>query len=581
MKTPLIIQALASLIKFIAWELIIVLLLIFTLTHYFIDEEKTIRADGLGYYDYLPSIFIYHDFVRLNTNTNTHPDLYHRIEKTGVYIDYYNTKVNKYPCGTALLLSPFYGLTSLLSNKNDIDGYTIPFHKAVHYAAVFYLFLTLLFLKKLLLLYNIEKINIILTQLFLVFSTSILHYTKQEASFSHVYSLFAITTFIYFSKAYFLTYRNRYFYWACIFIALILILRQINIIIIFIIPFLAGSSENFKRGIATVLNRTSMLLKGSFIFLCIISIQCLAWYLQTSYLFVYSYQNESFDFFNPEIINILFSYKKGLFVYAPILAVAMIALVKLFLSKRHYEAVSWLLFFSVCTYVLSSWWSWYYGCSYGLRAYIDFYSVFFILFALLLNQMRLLIKIPLLILCALTIPLNLIQTFQYQGYILHWMNMDQEKYWKVFLKTEDKYKGLVWKASYDYSKYDTLDVIHLNNVSLIPYQEKTLLYISADSIKNQQLCTTIQLSFSNTFDKENNARFTLDINNDEDIKNYYYHTPPLIHFAEDKFGTYHKGFYNFELHGLTPNRTINLIVSNQANTLYLKDLQLVFLKPKL
>ena len=33
----------------------------------------------------------------------------------------------------------------------------------------------------------------------------------------------------------------------------------------------------------------------------------------------------------------------------------------------------------------------------------------------------------------LTIPISVIQTYQYKEYILHWIDMDKEKFWKVFL----------------------------------------------------------------------------------------------------------------------------------------------------
>ncbi len=577
MNIKLTIYTFLKFIQFIAWELLITTILFLTLTIYFYNGENTIKSDGEGYYDYLPSIFIHHDFIRLNTDQNSHPKKYNRIaSKKDIYIDYHDKKVNKYPCGTSILLAPFYGIAARISHntEHNSDGYTSIFHIWVFYAALFYLFITLLFLKKLLLLYDIDKLTIFLSQIFIIFSTSILEYSNQEASFSHIYSLFAITAFFFFCKKYFLSYRSNYFYWACLFLGLIILLRQVNIIIIFFIPFLAGSPKNLKTGIEEVFKRTSMLLKGLLLVLGLISIQCIAWHLQTGHLFLYSYQNEGFNFSNPELLNILFSYKKGLFVYAPILGISLLGLVKLCLNKQYYLAGTWLLFFSVCTYVLSSWWSWYYGCSYGLRAYIDFYIVFFILFALLLNHLRLWLKIPLLAICFLTIPINLIQTYQYQCYILHWIDMDQEKYWKVFLETDDKFRGIVWKKKYDYANHETLEVIDLYNEHLIPNQEKTLLQISSNRIKNQNLCTIIQLSFYNSFEKKNNTSFTLE------IKNEYSHTTHLIQYAEEEFGTYHKGLYDFNINGLNPNQIISLVVSNKEDTVSLKDIKLVFLKQK-
>jgi len=567
--------------KSYVWEILIIILLNFMFVNYFVTNETTIKSDGEGYYDYLPSLFIRHDFIRLHTNQKSHPQLYERINEKKCYNDYQGLKVNKYPCGTALLLTPFYGIATIISNNTEpnSDGYEIVYHKWVLYAALFYVFLTLLFFKKILALYNIDYVNITLSQFFLVFSTSILHYANQEAAFSHVYSLFAITAFMYFSKAYFINYRNKNFYWACLFLGLIIILRQVNVIIIFIIPFLAESPENLKTGFETVFKRTSVLIKGIAITACLISIQCIAWYLQTGSLFVYSYQNESFNFFKPELINILFSYKKGLFVYAPILVIALLGLVRLFLNKKFYLAYTWLLFFSVCTYVLSSWWSWFYGDSFGLRAYIDFYSIFFIIFAILLNHLNLWIKTPLLIICLLTVTLNIIQTYQYKAFILHYKNMDKQKYWDIFLKTDDKYIGLVWKIKYDYSDYDTLDVIQMNTISIRPQQEKNILSITCDSIKNHDKCTLIQVSFLNSFNESNNSWIEFDMTNTTNsMYNFNNNNIPLINFKEDKFETYQKGLYNFKTTSLRPNSVLKLIVHNQEDTLLLKKFKVIFFK---
>ena len=38
---------------------------IFSINNYIGNVEKTINADGIGYYDYLTSIFIYNDFIFL------------------------------------------------------------------------------------------------------------------------------------------------------------------------------------------------------------------------------------------------------------------------------------------------------------------------------------------------------------------------------------------------------------------------------------------------------------------------------------------------------------------------------------
>lgn len=42
---------------------------------------------------------------------------------------------------------------------------------------------------------------------------------------------------------------------------------------------------------------------------------------------VYTYGDVSFDFLHPQISNVVFSFRKGLFVYTPMLFFAMVAFI--------------------------------------------------------------------------------------------------------------------------------------------------------------------------------------------------------------------------------------------------------------
>ena len=148
-------------------------------------------------------------------------------------------------------------------------------------------------------------------------------------------------------------------------------------IVVLALPFLAGSWPVLKSGFLNVFKRPKFLALGLGTFLLIVAVQLYVWYLQTGDWLVYSYQNESFDFANPHFIEILFSYKKGLFVYTPIAFLAFVSITWFIKKEKRFIFWTWLLFFVLVTYILSSWWSWFYGCSFGLRAYIDFYGLIF------------------------------------------------------------------------------------------------------------------------------------------------------------------------------------------------------------
>ncbi|HOT89793.1 MAG TPA: hypothetical protein PL028_09660, partial [Bacteroidales bacterium] len=151
---------------------------------------------------------------------------------------------------------------------------------------------------------------------------------------------------------------------------------------------------------------------------------------------VYSYGDEGFNFMSPQIFNILFSYKKGLFLYTPILLLSLTGAYFLWKNAR-FEFYSFFGFFFLITYILSSWWCWYYGGSFSSRVYVEYIAVFMILLGTLIERVnRKWIRnmfissiIALIVICQ-------IQTYQYRYYLIHWSEMTKEKYWDVFMKIE-------------------------------------------------------------------------------------------------------------------------------------------------
>ncbi len=319
--------------------------------------NKTISGDGVGYYEYLPSIFIHNDFVKKNSSDEEIADFIERTKNFGVYNKIDDKWVNKYPCGTALLESPFFFIAKILTPTENSyeDGYQKPFHQAIYLAAVFYVLLSIVFLRKLLSLYGFKLFTICFSQILMILSTSIVQYATLNASFSHIFSLFAITAFMYFIKLFFSQLNNRAFLIACILLGTIIIIRQINGFIILFVPFLAGSWENFSNGVLFLFKKWHFLFVGIILCFLVISIQLFAWYFQTGYFIVYSYQGEGFNWLEPRIIDILFSYRKGLFIYAPITFIGLFGLIYFVKEKKYFELFSWIFFFGTLSYLLSSW----------------------------------------------------------------------------------------------------------------------------------------------------------------------------------------------------------------------------------
>lgn len=539
---PLILQ------QFI-FELLLIILMVFVVVNHISPVKENVRADGVGYYDYLPSIFIHSDLVRKDKPKDEFPELYTRINRTNGYVPYNNKyMVNKYPCGTAVLELPFFAgayLTTGSFDDKSHNGYQQPFQKAVFISTLFYLLLSLIFLKKLFKLYHIKGSIIVFLQVLIVFATPVLYYSTFESSFSHIYSLFGITASLYSIKKFFITKQMNYFLMFSLLLGLIFILRQINIVVILFFPFLAGSIEEIKNGVRILLKEYKKFIVGVFLFFAVFFIQSLMWYLQTGTFILFSYQGEGFDFLNPHFIDILFSYQKGLFVYTPLLLSIFVALLWFLFRKEYYMVLTWLVFFVPVTYLFSSWGSWSYGASFGLRAYIEFFGIFFLPVAMMMNKLSLKFVLPLAFVMLLTVPVNIIQTYQYKKFILHWYLMDKDKYWKVFLKTAERYDGLLWKKKINTDEYKIVKEINVGDVTVDKNSKDVLCKVYSSDIPDFNKVRIVQVLIDQDFEPDNRTVIALWFKDAEKGTLYYSDVVYLLRYHEKKLNEWQTGLFNY------------------------------------
>ncbi|MCD4709695.1 MAG: hypothetical protein K8R52_02540 [Bacteroidales bacterium] len=565
-------------------ETLIVCLYVFLVYTYIGNVDEKFKGDGKGYYDYLPSIFIYHDLVRKDLPLSENPEVYNRLNSTVGYVAYKEYMVNMYACGTALLELPFFIFTHLTTELEGTysDGYQLPFQRTIYYTALFYVFLSLIFLKKVLKTYQIRPGIITFCQLLMVLATPVTIYANKDAGFSHVFSMFAITAFIYYIRSFFLYGKGKDIIVAALLLGLILILRQVNLMIVLFVPFLAGSYSNLVKRIRNLVRNYRIVILALFCFLAVFSVQAIMWYLQTGDFLIYSYQGYSFNFLDPQFFKILFGYKKGFFVYTPVMFIAFLSVIWLGFRKRYFLVFTWIGFFIFITYILSSWFSWYYGASYGLRAYIDYFTVFFIPLAILLNESNRVPRHAIIALSILTIPLNIIQTYQYRNYILHNINMDKEKYWRIFLQRDKQFMGLLYKTAVDIKDYEQVDERTAGNFIVLPGEDKVIYTTNSSDLIGFKDVSLIQVSIDNDFLKQNDTRIALIISDKEESEGLYWQRRYLIHFADDELNKPQTGTYNYSLEpfeDLSEKKLTLLCYSGKEST-KLKNIRIRFLRKK-
>jgi hypothetical protein len=197
------------------------------------------------------------------------------------------------------------------------------------------------------------------------------------------------------------------------------------------------------NGFTSFKKRLNLISKNWKLILLIISAIVLVWIPQFIYWksitgqWLYdSYPGEGFYFSNPHIIGGLFSYRKGWFVYTPLMLLSIIGIP--FMRKKCPDfLLPILIFIPLNIYIILSWYCWWYGGGFGLRAFIDSYALLAIPIAAALAYLlskHILVKILIFIIIGACIFLNQFQTFQYRRGIVHWDAMTKEYYWAGFLK---------------------------------------------------------------------------------------------------------------------------------------------------
>ena len=152
--------------------------------------KEVIVSDGIGYYSYLPAFFIYKD---LNYNYFYSDNLDYVAFRFGAGSFCYpvnNKAVNKYYCGEALAIAPFFVLADIITNLvgNERDGYSFFYQASVAIAGLFYflfgLWMLILFLRN----QRIKEINIALVILLFFLGTNLFYYALEQPYMSHVFS---------------------------------------------------------------------------------------------------------------------------------------------------------------------------------------------------------------------------------------------------------------------------------------------------------------------------------------------------------------------------------------------------------
>jgi hypothetical protein len=410
----------------------------FNLSNY--KSNRLFNFDKAGYQLYLPATFIYKDLKEYNwydslvlkyNITNGQPYRYGLNLNTG-----YN--INTYPIGTAILNLPFFLFADNWSKytlQYPRDGFSWGYQLWASIASIIYTILGLIVIRKTLLpYYSNQIINYVLITIF--FGTNLYNYTVFEPGMSHPISFFLYSIVLYSLTK--LCYTNKFKYVVILglFLGLSVITRNTSILLfIFILIYYLLNNQLSYTNKQRLLNCIFIFV----FFLIGVSPQIIYTYHVTNHFFVNTYSGYTFNFNNPQLLNGLFSFRKGIFIYTPIILLPLIGIRYLFHDQNFkLYALSLIIFLLLFTYITFSWGMWYYGWGFGCRPFIEVFVLFAIPLAIFYKNI--LTKTKRIILFShaivlLIITLNLFQTWQYSCNILHGDRCNLKYYLRVFGKT--------------------------------------------------------------------------------------------------------------------------------------------------
>lgn len=374
--------------RHIIWVLAILSLLSYLLTYGGNAFGPPIRADGVGYYAYLPALLIHADpsFQSL-AHEQFEGDIpawtgLRRHLITGRYL-------NKYNMGVSLLMLPFFLLahlgTWLMQSPPGgfdwwkfhyaLDGYSLLYQHAAGLSGVFYFVAGCAILKRILERYFSTGI-VLWTLLALIFGTNLYHYGTGETVFSSPYSFFLVSAFLW-TVIRWHEHPDSLISALCVggIAGLIIVVRLNNVFYWVLFPLFGLSwAGGVRRAFSLYLQNKGALLTAGAIALLMIVPQVLYWKYSTGRWLVYSYQNEGFNFLKPEILNVLFSLNRGVLFWTPLLALAVAGFFFMKGDVRCWR-IPMATVMVLQLWLVASWHQWWWGGSLGHRAFIESYAL--------------------------------------------------------------------------------------------------------------------------------------------------------------------------------------------------------------
>jgi glycosyltransferase involved in cell wall biosynthesis len=402
------------------------------------EEQRVIEWDAISYYAYLPAAFIYNDLSLSFTNGYDGPHKFVFWPEKGPD----GKNLIKTTMGLSVMWLPFFiagHITALISGA-DAGGYSEPYKFFLLISALFYLLTGLIYLRRILVTHFSDIVASLVLAGF-AFGTNLYWYTLFQGTMAHVYSFTLVSVFVWYSMQWHAARGKEHGAWSAVRLGLLLglisLIRPTNaIIVIFFLFYGVITGKDLNNRVKNLAADYRYLLLMALMVVLVWVPQMIYWKEMTGHWLYFSYgSDERFFFGDPAIIKGLFSWRKGLFIYTPLLIFAFAGIISLWM-KRSPHALPVTLFVPLNIYIILSWWCWWYGGGFGQRAFIDSYALMAVSAAALLacafSSGRKWLRTGIITAYLILMSLGIFNNIQYYNGAIHWESMTKAAYWNSF-----------------------------------------------------------------------------------------------------------------------------------------------------
>jgi len=419
---------------------VIVIMIVFSLIKLTESGAKQISYDNLGSYMYIPALLHYNDIGLQNFDTVTSVNNTYKLTPT-----YYQfTKIEngnhviRFFIGMSYLYFPGYLAGHAWSHVSDYpsDGFSFPYQYAIWLWGFLFFLVGVFYARKILLHYFDEGIAAI-TLLIVFPGTNILFLALWGSDSPHLY-LLTLNILLIWSTIKWHDSPSGSRAMAIGFLVGLITVTRPSELFCFLIPLLWGitGKEALNHKMQLIINH-----KWHIVYLVLFAImplipQFVYWKTVTGNWLFFPYNDPGSQLIlsDPKVLNVLFGFRKGWILYAPL---TILGFIGMYMAYRRKMVFFLPLFFylAINVYLISCFTS---LVSYGLRAFIQSYALLLLPVGLVVADLMTRRMVTRILAFGVILALGLLtifQSWQYSVRILSLNRMTGDYYKAVFLKT--------------------------------------------------------------------------------------------------------------------------------------------------